>query len=286
MIGDYIYFDGQLVSQNNTWRLVNQGSCTCCALRASLTLTPGAFPALVNATLAINLTESWSTDDVEIIEIGYESEPKQVLAEQAILIDETPDSFYAWGGTTSHEEVIRDSPELWMFESDGQGEGEWTNATPSKGDDIFFTIKRSRNSAYVSTPNTGFIFGGLTTPYTTREQEGSIAGFSTFDFKTKKWSYFEEGPYSPGRRIVGGRAVFAPEFGPDGLIFILGGIGDPTADGQETENYIGFKTIHFIDPVSKQWYSQETTGQEPSIRYDFCAVGVGHVAGNSTRFDM
>lgn len=48
---------------------------------------------------------------------------------------------------------------------------------------------------------------------------------------------------------------------------------DVDAKGLNVDDYVSFGTIHFLDPVTMQWYSQNTTGTEPTGRATFCASG-------------
>lgn len=161
------------------------------------------------------------------------------------------------------------------------------NETPERSNDNFFQMKRTHNNVFVSTPRTGFIFGGQSTRMTTNEPEGTALGYLAFDFESKTWSHEETGPYSPNGGIFGGGAVFAPSFGPNGLVFVFGGVGslDGNSPFRRADNYLDFSTIHFMDPVTRKWYSQETTGS-PTARLDFCFGGVEVPGSDGSSFDM
>lgn len=238
---------------------------------------------VVNATLAIDLTKSWNTDDVDIIETEYGSNPKQSVMRQALLVNQSSDSFYAWGGEAFGTDSIRDLPELWRFEADGDGGGRWRNETPADDNDYFYTLKRSRSNAYVSTQDKGFIFGGVSTTSTTPEHQGPMGGYVTFDFKSKTWSHDTRAPYSPVNTMIGGGAVYAPDLGPRGLVFVFGGVTH-IEDSYSREDMLNFSTIHFMDPETNRWYSQETFGTPPGVRTGFCTAAVA--SDNGTRFDM
>lgn len=224
----------------------------------------------VNGTLAIDLTKSWNVKDVEIKNTEYDG--KQVLLHASLLVNESEGSFYTWGGRTAGGEQIRDVPELWKFKPDGEGHGEWTNETPETGDN-FFSLKRSRDAAFASTSDKTFIFGGYTGQFTTREAEGAMSGYITVDMKTGEWTHTDIGPYSEEKTVTGGTAVFAPNLGPNGLVFVLGGVSDLNGNGDNRQDYLSFRTIHFMDPVTGTWYSQNTSGSEPAGRMVFCAGG-------------
>lgn len=232
----------------------------------------------VNDTLAIDLTKKWATKDVELV-MTPKPEGQTTMDQQAMLKDASDDTFYIWGGGAAFEDTVPD-PALWQFSPDSEGKGTWSRQT-SKDPEIFSKLHRSAVAAQVSTPNTAFIFGGWSTDRTEAEPAGNIKGFLSFDFKTKAWEEHNDGtPYSADGTIWGGTAVYAPNFGPNGLVFVLGGV---TRRFEAGSGYIGYRNLHFFDPVSMKWYSQRTTGTAPRGRHQACSVGV---AGANNTFDM
>ena len=237
----------------------------------------------MNATLAIDLTKSWTAADVELIETEYGSDSKQSLSRQALLIDQSSNSFYAWGGEAFEGHEIRDHSEFWRFQPSNDGEGLWINETSTDEKNYFHTLRRTHSSAYVSTQNMGYIFGGVSTSITTPERQGALAGYLTIDFSTHQWYHVPKGEYSPVDTMIGGGGVFAPELGPNGLIFVFGGV---THHGGAVvrEDMLDFGTIHFMDPGTGKWYSQQSSGIPPLVRTSFCYAGVA--AEDGSRFDM
>ena len=86
-------------------------------------------------------------------------------------------------------------------------------------------------------------------------------------------------PYSFDGSLVGASAVFAGNLGPNGLIFVLG--SDP--DEHNSDGGLDYRTVHFLDPVTRKWYSQKTTGMTPFALRFACTAGVSSEDG---RFDM
>lgn len=76
-----------------------------------------------------------------------------------------------------------------------------------------------------------------------------------------------------------------PGFGTDGLLVMFGGqstspdLYQPGTFSNANPEFIASDNITIYDPVSKIWHSQVTTGEHPSPRDSFCAVGVQGVNG-------
>ncbi|KAG8528274.1 uncharacterized protein KY384_007191 [Bacidia gigantensis] len=60
-----------------------------------------------------------------------------------------------------------------------------------------------------------------------------------------------------------------PNFGPEGMLLVLGGV-----TGDDYFTYPSFNTIPVLDPGTKQWYNQTTTGQSPAGRGEHCLTGM------------
>ncbi|KAL2206344.1 hypothetical protein CC79DRAFT_1369765 [Sarocladium strictum] len=260
VVGNFLYFDGGESSQKNTERFTNA----------------------VNALLSIDLSYSWEVDNVTIIETTYAPESKQVTIHQALMLDPSGNSFYAWGGATSFNEPINET-NFWRFDADGDGGGEWVDVTPNKDDNDdneFFNIKRSNDASVASTDSAGFVFGGnvMSTTENEADPQGG-AGYRVFNFTTKKWAEERVVPYAESNFLMRGSAVFAPNFGPNGLIFLLGGFSDKT----DPKSGMDFQTLWFMDPVERKWYSQITSGNFPGSREHPCSLGVATEDG---KFDI
>jgi hypothetical protein len=86
---------------------------------------------------------------------------------------------------------------------------------------------------------------------------------------------------------VGAEAVCLPDFGRSGLVLFLGGITsvgglDPFSALSQNPG-VAFDNITVYDPFTKEWYWQTTTGNRPTPRHEFCAVGV---EGSENTFEM
>lgn len=48
--------------------------------------------------------------------------------------------------------------------------------------------------------------------------------------------------------LWGSEAIYVPNYGPKGLIFIIGGL---SGRGTSQPEYLSFRTLHFLDPITK-----------------------------------
>ena len=56
-------------------------------------------------------------------------------------------------------------------------------------------------------------------------------GLVTYDTTSKQWYNLSSSAYPPTSRVIDGVGQFVPQFGPQGLIFFLGGNDDPLVSG-------------------------------------------------------
>lgn len=243
---------------------------------------------IVNVTLSIDCTASWSPEDVTIREL-QRPESMPVLSQQAILTDHASKSFYVWGGYLPFQRTA-DFSKLWRFTTDGEGGGRWDSEAP-EDQDVFANLERTENAAYASTGGDvdsdsdgglGFIFGGkmLNDNGKVDQSQASLTGFRSFDFKTKDWSEVQDGDgYSQDGSIWGGTATFVRGFGARGVVVVLGGLSRPDQPG---EGYMDWATVNIYDIAEEKWHRQEASGEAPSRRAHHCAVGVADTSGNGS----
>ncbi|OHW93407.1 kelch repeat protein [Colletotrichum incanum] len=255
VLGDWAYFDGGEVSQ-----YIDNGKNT------SRPSSP------LSSTLSIDLSKSWKPADVEIKQT---QKGAQNMMRQAIFADNSSNSFYIWGGFASY---TADPPaaRLWKFVADGSGGGSW-NTEFKPGNDFFTQLTRSQGGAYVSTPDSGFYFGGYSDAKSDPNPEGPVPGFLQFNYTAtdQAWTNHTEVPYSTYGTLVGASAHYVPSYGPHGLVMIFGGRSHVIGSGQSNSNvgWLDFGKIHVMDPLTKKWYSQKTSGNAPGARMWHCTVG-------------
>lgn len=196
------------------------------------------------------------------------------LVLQSLFTDESSDSFYIWGGYSMarSDRPDAESSGLWKFTADGEGGGSWESGSQ---DDAYTNLVRSQAGAYVSTGELGFQFGGESTDASTNRPEGPVPGYFHFNLTSgdHSWQNETEAPYSDEGTIYGATATWVPTFGPNGLIVLVGGEAREIGNPDDSE-YLPMDMIHFMDPVTKTWYKQKTTGGVPGKRVFHCSVGV------------
>ncbi|KAH9234132.1 hypothetical protein K456DRAFT_1723772 [Colletotrichum gloeosporioides 23] len=189
-----------------------------------------------------------------------------VVLRQNIFTDNSPDTFYAWGGFVDKEP----SPEeVFKFKADGRGGGSWST------DGIGPRLTRYHGGACVSAPRSGFCLGGIEEPTTSDFKHGDfVSGFLQVNYTSPErvWIQHANAPYSEFGTVYGGTAHHVPSFRPDGLVVIFGGNHlDPDID--QTPNR-DMDKLWFMDPATPdQWHVQQITGGPPARRRWPCVVG-------------
>ncbi|TDZ39912.1 Glycosyltransferase sdnJ [Colletotrichum trifolii] len=257
VLGDYLYIDGGEVSQ-----LDLEGNPI-----------KDRDSNAVNSTLSIDLSKSWTASNVSI-RVIEKAAPK--MDGQVIWKHEGMKTFFVWGGHKPYGGKV-DAPESWKFEADGQGGDEWVTET-SANPAFYSELRRTEEGAYVSTPDAGFVFGGIATGWTNANPASQpVPGVLSYNMTTTMWTN-ETTPgfsgFSKHATMVGGGAVYIPTFGDNGLTVVMGGSTWTLQPSQSSpDGWMDFGNLTFYDPISKDWYWQQTTGTAPTARRGFCYVG-------------
>lgn len=194
------------------------------------------------------------------------------LVSQALWVDPSGTSFYAYDGGLSYELPIPEAPpnQLWQFTPSGNS-GNWSQVGPPASSN-FTTLVRGYAGIYTSGGGLGFALGGVENGATTNSFQGtgglaSIPGMVMYNLTSQEWYNISASGYSNSGVATQGAAHFVPSFGPAGLLFIFGG-------SVANETLIGTDSVSIFDPFSQQWSSQEVSGTKPSPVVDPCVVGV------------
>ncbi|KAK3949584.1 hypothetical protein QBC32DRAFT_378245 [Pseudoneurospora amorphoporcata] len=181
---------------------------------------------------------------------------------------------------------------IWKFVVDGNGGGKWEIETPVPTSPApLRTLRLTEQAAFVATTGSnggiGFSVDGIASAWTdpSNPYAEHIPGMVVYDMNRKEWRNETSLGFTTGNgSLRGGAGVFVPSFGNtgeddknNGLVFILGGsvfAVPATTTGTQPDFVMGFENVTFFDPVSREWYWQTTTGERPSSREKFCAVGV------------
>ncbi len=197
-------------------------------------------------------------------------------------MDEAKQQAFQWGGEydTQHQwlgatTVPQES--LWAFSTDNNGT--WANI-PENFNQNFTGLTRATWGTSTSGGNTGgFYLGGWHGQWNSPKTDiiGSYTaslGLLFYSFVDQSWNNFSTSGLGDGTYFgsVQGGSQFVPNFGASGLLVVFGG---QTFSPQwlAGEPY-GFDNITVFDLATKTWYSQPTSGDNPSrSRREFCNVG-------------
>lgn len=146
---------------------------------------------------------------------------------------------------------------------------------------LTLTERAAYATSHTSSDSVGYSIGGWahgwTDPDWKRDAE-PYAAMISYDMKTKtlfKSSFKAAIP--PTGTLRDGRAEFVPQFGPNGLVFMVGGLA--FNKDLAKDHMLDMTNITFFDPGTGQWLWQKTTGDAPRNRQSFCMVGVPGPAG-------
>ncbi|KAI1421022.1 hypothetical protein F5Y12DRAFT_67382 [Xylaria sp. FL1777] len=257
VLGDYLYIDGGQMTERV------DGSA------------PADSPSFnVATTWSINMTESWTNDTVQLRSI-----PKAapLLSKQIHWTDPSAESLYTWGGFTS--DGSSPSQALWRFSPDGSGGGAWAQVTQRDYLD-FSRLKGTFGSAFTQAEGVGYSFGGAVMKSSDGSVAKSIPGYATpglvsYNFQTGVWdnTTVTMASYGGYGTSLNARAEYVP-FGPNGLLMLLGGAETPVDATNDTIVEILWNRISMVDPVTKKWHTQTTSGTKPPTIESHCSVGV------------
>ncbi|KAK4670629.1 uncharacterized protein QC763_213470 [Podospora pseudopauciseta] len=241
----------------------------------------------VNSTLSIPLNESWKSESVTI---KATPKPFESLARNRwyLWTDTKNGVFYAWGGYWPFGlEMVTD--EVYKFTADSRGGGEWGVETLPNGVRLD-QISPGEAGAVTSTGTMGIVIGGQATPWTQlgRDNTRQLSGMITFDFESKalmngtqKFSPFGDTP------VVGASAEFISGVGENGIVIVMGGhVGRTDKEVPLGEmDFFDMRNVTFFDPVTKETWSQVTTGDiPPSPRIGFCTAAFSSKEGGHEIF--
>ncbi|KAK3705234.1 hypothetical protein LTR37_013395 [Vermiconidia calcicola] len=235
-----------------------------------------------NYTYSIDLSVSWTNETAILNRISKDPAPS--LNTEALWLDENDETFYAYGGCLSSALTYTLLPaappnELWQFTPSGKS-GSWSTVQISPVSN-FSILSRTSSATYGGGNGLGFALGGLINDKCDsdllyeEEIEGEYRfnppGMVVYNDTSEIWYNVSAEAISYYGTAVNGAAQFVPAFGPEGLLFLLGG---RAAYAGEWSTYFVFDDIPIYEPVSQRWLTQKTSGDIPSPVENPCAVGV------------
>ena len=231
---------------------------------------------------------------------------------EALWWSKSKDVVYRFGGEVSNANgsssadanvrIATVPPEsIWQFKPDGNGSGSWLEALGPTGEVPYPSgFIATAYGASIGADDKGYYIAGYASAFTTptfsdlpisREEPG----IQTFDFNTSSLTNSSDGGFfasqyrSDSLLFDPGKMIFAPSFGLEGILLLLGGTGCSWVPwGGYCESGVGsFNNITIYDLHTQTWYWQAATafaGQVPSPRGSFCAVGVQ--GGDNSTYEM
>lgn len=251
-------------------------------------------PGPVNSTLSIDISKSWLTSTVEIKATSKANDGPVPLSDQALWADPSGNAFYIIGGRAPYsrnaDKITKDG--IWKFTADGMGSGKWEKEEPFNLD-IFKSINLIEKAAFATAHGSfgsiGYVIGGQTSMASDPDIQDGGKGYYipspvaiSYDIQTKTLGSLDIRPILPlTTSLFDSRAIYVPQFGPNGFVFTLGGVKVVPVGRQNIgiSGFLNFNNVTFFDPKTGQWRSQVTSGVAPEDRETFCVVGVAGQAG-------
>ncbi|EOD50371.1 putative kelch repeat protein [Neofusicoccum parvum UCRNP2] len=260
VLGDFVYIDGGLLSQNISGALDT------------------IIPRVNNVTLSIDLRRSWTNATVQLTAIDRGDTP--VLIFPNLWPDAASASFYLWSGMAAPDRTVPNLG-LWKFAADGGGGGTWGKVGQA---DLatFNTLTRPAGGCVAVQGDTAYHAGGYQTsstdPAVDTADEIPVPGIVAYNFTSGAWTNDSSptGGFTPHGTEMWGKAASVP-FNSGLLVFVGGESGSRTTLDIH-HGYLDLDTVAVFDPARRAWYSQVATGDVPSQRDGFCLVGAQAVA--------
>ncbi|KAK4230300.1 hypothetical protein QBC38DRAFT_534511, partial [Podospora fimiseda] len=263
VLGSYVYIDGGELSQyENNKR--------------------GRVSDPVNSTLSINISKSWSVDNVEIKVI---EKPQEIPVKSRgyLWTDVRREEFYTWGGywPYTYKKFDLDYVPITKFKADGNGGGTWS-LVEMADQEMLKSLRPTEMGATVQVEDTAFLLGGqwsnLTDQRVPTGPSRANPGLMTWDFATKQIQNSTSSDFSPlgSETRIGASALYVPYYGPNGVVFLMGGHSPPVdrAYNIADTRALPLSNLTMFDPVTRESFFQLTTGDAPPFpRRAFCTVG-------------
>jgi hypothetical protein len=243
----------------------------------------------VNSTLAIDLSNSWRPDSVTFTAFDKNGAPTR---DAGLLWADSNYNVYSFGGSKSgnpEAKTENDGTQLWKFTM-----SDWSQVfdSPSENSPTLTKISPAW-SANAWAHEIGYVLGGFSGDFRAGDN-GDVfmptTGLLNYNSTSNIWSNDSTMPALSPYGLVGNQMVFAPDFGSDGVLIVMG--GQFTGPGNWTNtatNFISFSNITVYDIASKSWHWQTATGalgsaDIPPSRTMFCAAGLRSTQGTHEIF--
>ncbi|KAF6825044.1 kelch repeat protein [Colletotrichum plurivorum] len=203
-----------------------------------------------DTTYTIDLSKSWKPESVQI---GRIRKNAPTTERQVYFFDASSSTVYGWGGLIGKNPPPSETRLQKFIAEDGGGS--WSIETESESEYKGLSqIRRSHGGAVANTPQSSFYFGGVSEEILNIKANTNLPGYSQFDFKSqqKSWVQHDDSPYSSSRTIYAATAHYVPNFGPNGLIILIGGAEYDSGRG-EVQN-LSLEMMWFLDPITHKCF--------------------------------
>ncbi|KAF2140749.1 uncharacterized protein K452DRAFT_50805 [Aplosporella prunicola CBS 121167] len=236
--------------------------------------------------LSIDLSQDWTNDTVTLHSTTKPSDVPSLVG-GGLWYDDDKDLLYTgFAGRvsifdTSQWTDMEPYPMgIWTFKPDGTGSGTWGTAIESNAsvfdNDTDSYITRPYIAAVAHGAGAGYVLGGAKTYQTAPgavdgEQIVPLSGMLKFNMSTQTLTNVTvDGPRFHGVSQYASM-LYVPYFGSEGVFVVLGG---NQLNETGSDRLLDWGVVSVFDPVSGKWWDQETTGNRPENRKEFCSTGL------------
>jgi len=233
---------------------------------------------VVGSSLRIDLSSSWTNATVG--PNWYSKSESQDVRRPNLWYNPDDNRVYRWGGWTYYSLSYPSS--FWSFEPFDNGSVTWLSAPDFTVNGLGADAYAPFGGASVVTDNAFYSLGGSNT-----SSNIAVQGFVKYDFSSGQWSNSSSTAATSNGYLVQAQAAYVSNFGGGFLAYVGGVVPDTQAYNPalyDTINLADMSIITLYDLASETWHHQQTTGDIPPARSEFCMVGTPSYDKSS--FDM
>ena len=235
---------------------------------------------VVASTLLVDLSSSWTNATVK--GNWFDQIEFQDVRRPNLWYNPDDKLVYRWGGWSYFYSLSYPSS-FWSFESFDNGSVTWQPAPDFTVNGLGADTYAPFGGASVATEDAFYSLGGSNTSY-----EIAVQGFVKYNFSTGQWSNSSSTAATSNGYLVQAQAAYVSNFGSSGFLAYVGGVVPDTQTynpgSYDVVNLADMSIITLYDLASDTWYHQQTTGDIPAARSEFCMVGAP--SQDKSYFDM
>jgi hypothetical protein len=266
---DYLYIHGGNVSFLRDGKLIYTPGMSM-SWNISHMISNRAGISQVNTSLSIPLASSWTNQSLKMIETAKHEQMPHFTG-PSMWMDDTTQSIILWGEGQDGSNTYLNSTKLWKLSVDGAGGGIWQFQDPRDVTE-YATLQHASESLYSTCAGAGIALGGV------MQASTLVPGLLTYNLTTREFNNETAQPFTIHGTDAAGDSMCLSNFGQNGLVLFLGGFTNNDLDwwtfNEDGPGLVSFDNITLYDPITKEWYSQTTTGNRPAGREGFCASGI------------